>query len=249
MIPPYRLISVPALVYRVSRSPEPRALPAWEHILSSARGRYDDPLDRYRVLYASSSPVGALIETVADLRPHYQRVAEIAAVADDEEDEDAAYARLLAQTKSAMAARLAERYLSAMHVVDQGASFVDLAAGTSRSRIELEIDSGELKIGDLLGRDRMSARRASRAIYDKGHAGLMAPSAEAGDASTVAMFEAAYDSNTFRVEIRVVSTKQLDMTSDTVASAISALVPTEGFSALICPEPVHDAPHDDRSAA
>lgn len=69
MIPAYHLVSAPRTIYRVSRTSDPLALPAWELLRIAERGRYDDPGDLFRVLYASTSKVGALTEALADLRP------------------------------------------------------------------------------------------------------------------------------------------------------------------------------------
>jgi hypothetical protein len=237
MIPSFTLIAAPNLVYRVSRSPESQALAPWEHILNSARGRYDDTAGGFRVLYTSSSPIGALIETIADLRPQYRCAAEIAAIGHDGEDEDAAYARLILHARAAMLARLEGRYLGAIRVVDREPVFVDLSAGATRSRIELHINAQTLKIGDLIGSERASSRRAARAIYDAGHAGIIAPSAEAGRAETIAIFEAAHNSNAFRVALRYAWTRAIDTASDLVTKAVRLLLAeTDRISHLICPE-------------
>lgn len=71
VIPTYHLVCAPRRLYRVCRSSEPLALPAWEHLRTAERGRYDDPEDVFRVLYASTSKAGAFTEALADLRPRF----------------------------------------------------------------------------------------------------------------------------------------------------------------------------------
>jgi RES domain len=236
MNPPYKTVAAPAVVYRVARSADPCKLPAWEHILGSVRGRYDDPLNAFRVLYTSTSPIGAVVETLADLRPRYDRIAEIATIGDEDEGCDGAYRGLVAIANIAMTARLAGRYICAIEILDREPLFVDLGTGVSRSRIELELSVERLKIGDLTGRDRNLSRQASRAIFDAGYAGLVAPSAEGPHADTVAIFETAHDTNVFCVRLNVLSARPAHLDRDTVAAAITTLLHTDEFSALVSAE-------------
>lgn len=61
----------PGDLYRVARTPDPWEWPDWAY--SGPDGtfgnRYDDPRGEYRVLYASSQRLGALLETLARFRP------------------------------------------------------------------------------------------------------------------------------------------------------------------------------------
>lgn len=232
----YETVIAPTMVYRVSRSAEPRVLPAWGHILGSDRGRYDDPLDVYRVLYTSTSPTGALIEALADLRPRYDRITEIAMISDEQEEYEPAYLALVERARAAMAARLAARYLSGIEIVDRKPRFVDLGAGSSRSQIELDLRLGRLKVGDFTGRDRNLSRQASRAVFNAGFAGLVAPSAEDAHAHTVAIFETARDSNAFGVHLDVITTGFADVDREAAAAATATLLGTGKYSGLVCPE-------------
>lgn len=58
-------------VYRLARVPDPWAWPDWSQATADGTfgNRWDDPEGTYRVLYASSSRLGALIETLARFRP------------------------------------------------------------------------------------------------------------------------------------------------------------------------------------
>lgn len=232
MIPLYKTVAPPKVVYRVSRSADPRELPAWRDILRYERGRYDDPNDGYRVFYASSSPAGALTEALADLRPCYGQRSRIA-VAEGERNEAGRMCRqLIAEALEAMRRRLAHRYISVVQI-GAGASFVDLSTGASRSRIELELGSGRLKVGDFTGRDRILARSASRKVFEDGHAGLIAPSAEHSHARTVAVFETGRDSGSFRTQLDVLAVAPADGDHVAMMSALGALLRSDEFSPLI----------------
>lgn len=58
-------------IYRVGRLPDPWAWPDWSQASSDGTfgNRWDDPLASYRVLYASSQALGALVETLSRFRP------------------------------------------------------------------------------------------------------------------------------------------------------------------------------------
>jgi hypothetical protein len=58
-------------LYRIARVPDPWAWPDWANVGSDGTfgNRWDDPQGLYRVLYASSSRLGALMEVLARFRP------------------------------------------------------------------------------------------------------------------------------------------------------------------------------------
>lgn len=74
-------------LYRVARAPDPWVWPAWSHAGPDGTfgNRYDDPQGSYRVLYASSSPVGAYMESLARFRVDLSVIAGLAAVDGAEE--------------------------------------------------------------------------------------------------------------------------------------------------------------------
>ena len=59
------------LTFRLARAPDPWAWPDWSqaNVDGTFGNRWDDPEGAYRVLYASSSRFGALLETLAPFRP------------------------------------------------------------------------------------------------------------------------------------------------------------------------------------
>ena len=58
-------------LYRIARPPDPWHWPDWANVGSDGTfgNRWDDPRGVYRVVYASSSPLGAFMEVLARFRP------------------------------------------------------------------------------------------------------------------------------------------------------------------------------------
>lgn len=82
------LATVPAegQVHRVGYAPDPWAWVPWEYVERST-GRWDDPLEIYRVLYVGSSPEACFIEVLAQFRPDEALVAEMTEIQPDPRDE------------------------------------------------------------------------------------------------------------------------------------------------------------------
>ncbi|HTD34865.1 MAG TPA: RES domain-containing protein [Candidatus Elarobacter sp.] len=219
----------------MSRGADPLKLPAWERLRAAERGRYDDPLDVFRALYASTSKSGALVETLADLRPRFDRMHELQAIGGErlgfEPFRDA-----IGRAAASMRERLQGRYLATIRVVDRGPLFVDLAAGASRGRLEYRARTTRLKTGQLTGRDRMLPRFAARDVFDEGYAGLIMPSAESSYAHTVAVFETGYRTGCFRARLEVISVVPALSSRTAVAAAIRALLGVAAISPLVVAE-------------
>lgn len=232
----YRTVSAPNTVYRVCRTADPLALPAWNHVRAAERGRYDDPLDVFRVLYTSTSQVGALTETLADLRPRFDCMRKIHEIQGDPE-RFGDVGEIISVAAAAMKERLKGRYLAAIRVVDRGPPvFVDLAAGASRGQLEYRLATSRLKTGHFTGRDRMLPRSASRAVFDAGRYGLIMPSAECSCARTVALFETGHETNRYRVRLEVLSVVPALRSRAAVTAAIRTLLGMDVVSPLVIPE-------------
>ena len=69
--PDFHDVSPDGPLYRIGRRPDPWAFPDWANVGSDGTfgNRWDDPEGVYRVLYASSSRLGALAEVLARFRP------------------------------------------------------------------------------------------------------------------------------------------------------------------------------------
>lgn len=71
MPPRLRGISPRGRLHRVGRAPDPWVWPDWAHAADDGTfgNRWDDPRGAYRVLYAASERLGALLEVLARFRP------------------------------------------------------------------------------------------------------------------------------------------------------------------------------------
>ena len=74
-------------VFRLARAPDPWRWPDWKQAGSDGTfgNRWDDPAGSYRVLYASSTRFGALIETLSPFRPDLDVVARLSEIEGDGE--------------------------------------------------------------------------------------------------------------------------------------------------------------------
>lgn len=74
-------------IFRLARAPDPWAWPDWNQAGPGGTfgNRWDDPAGSYRVLYASSTRFGALIETLSPFRPDLDVVAGLSGIEGDEE--------------------------------------------------------------------------------------------------------------------------------------------------------------------
>lgn len=74
-------------LYRIARAPTPWSWPDWANVGTDQTfgNRWDDPHGVYRVLYASSSRLGAFVEVLSRFRPDLQLLEELAEIEDDGE--------------------------------------------------------------------------------------------------------------------------------------------------------------------
>jgi hypothetical protein len=75
-------------LYRIARLPDPWAWPDWANVGGDGTfgNRWDDPQGLYRVVYASSSLLGALVEVLARFRPDPHILAALKQIDEKEED-------------------------------------------------------------------------------------------------------------------------------------------------------------------
>jgi hypothetical protein len=69
--PTLQVVSPEGPLYRIARPPDPWMFPDWAHAGRDGTfgNRWDDANGVYRVLYASNSRLGALVEVLARFRP------------------------------------------------------------------------------------------------------------------------------------------------------------------------------------
>ena len=74
-------------VFRIARKPDPWLLLDWAYALPDGTfgNRFDDPLNIFRVLYASSQRVSCFIETLARFRPSLELLQELKQIKGDDD--------------------------------------------------------------------------------------------------------------------------------------------------------------------
>jgi hypothetical protein len=211
-----QLCGIPDHIFRCFRGTDPLMLPPWDRLRQSTRGRWDDTGDEYRVLYCSSTKVGAFVEVLQDLRPD----ASTRAILDDIEGDDD---RPEQSPVSVVADVLRNRRVSALLADQPEQRIVDVLAGASRSHIESAFGIGPTKIGDYIGYDRSLSRASSRLLFDENQRGLAAPSAEHDGSHTLAIFERHSTSGTLRVDLLPVETNLALTLGEEIKAAMSFL--------------------------
>lgn len=75
-------------LHRLGRRPDPWAWPDWAYAGPDGTfgNRYDDPAGEFRVLYASSTRFGALVETLSRFREDPELQSELAAIKGEDDD-------------------------------------------------------------------------------------------------------------------------------------------------------------------
>jgi len=176
----------PEQIYRVARMPDAWAPPDWSRALRDGTfdNRFDDPESEYRVLYASSQPVGCFLETLARFRPD---LATLAAVNEIEGEDDFTPAGKVPpgwELNRAIGKARAE------------GNFADICGGEwlTYLRSKLASECVELGIKEFDASVMQSTKRAitqqvSRIAYELGYAGIYYRSRYGHDVDNWALFE------------------------------------------------------------
>jgi hypothetical protein len=188
----------PDRLYRVARKPDPWRWPDWAYAHADGMfgNRWDDPRGLYRVLYASTHPLGCYLEVLAWYRPDPKVVAEMAEILDNAPE----------LPKTRPAGELPSDWLDTRMIGEirpKGSTFADI--GHSRSLAALNRDlAGEIVRHNLDELDgaaiRSKAPRAltgaiSRHVYEHAtaanqlFAGIFYESRHGNDLHNFALFE------------------------------------------------------------
>ena len=188
-------------LYRIGRAPDPWAWPDWSRANPDGTfgNRYDDPAGEYRVVYASSERLGALVEVLARFRPDPAVLAGLAEVEREEGEQDAAPAGVVTRRwlderrigigQSGGPFALAAHSRSLAHLRTELADRVvhhgldDLDAGTirlhaprrftqevSRHVYECADDSGEAQFKGIAYRSRLGDDFHNWALFERADA-------------------------------------------------------------------------------
>lgn len=154
-------------LYRIARLPDPWAWPDWANVGNDGTfgNRWDDPQGLYRVLYASSSKLGAFMEVLARFRPDPHILEALKEI----EDEDGPAFQSPGELDVAW---LRNRCLGDAEVTGD---FVDVGHGASLAHLRSALASRVLHHGldDLdaaavrLSAPRRFTQEISRYVYDR----------------------------------------------------------------------------------
>jgi hypothetical protein len=190
-------LAVPGLLYRVGRPPDVWAWPPWAAVTADGTfgNRWDDPLGRYRVLYTSCSRLGALVESLAPLRPDPALGTAYEGIAANDPDDPGA------EPLGRLAPRWRERRVLGQGLTDgvheplvavQGAASLSSLAPLARSCGIARLDA------DTLRRSRVRAftQQVSRYVFGqrqplsgRAYSGIFSQSFYGQDVENCALFE------------------------------------------------------------
>lgn len=175
----------PGPLYRVGHAPDPLVWPDWRFVGGS---RFDDPQDRFRVLYLAEQRVGGFVESLARFRPDLDLLARLAAVT-------GTTAPL--PTPVVPADWYTRRLVGTLRLLP-GQRWLDLRAAESLQALRTELASILVALG-LPDFDVSAARGPSRELtrqiagwaYEHGFQGIAYRSRFADDVDCWAIFEGA----------------------------------------------------------
>lgn len=245
---PYPTLVIPSRLYRVSRVPDPAALPSWEYAGEDRTfgGRWDDPNGRYRVLYTADSRIGALVETLQDFRPSLKMLARLREIEHDDFELDRkdtpigrgsgiVPARFFEERLAGEIAFGADPDAPSGRVVDAGhvdaierlrKAFADFAVRLGIDEISLAEIVGELP-ALIATNPRLLTQRISREIYEQYErfAGIAAPSSLGLPYSNYTIFEDpdAHGPDRLRVPVLERTARKLEREDPDVRRALEHL--------------------------
>lgn len=157
------------VLYRLGRAPDPLAWAPWRFV---GAGRFDDPLARFRVLYAAEQRRACFVEALAPLRPSLQVLAAEQAVVH------------AGEPLSGTPAILPPHWLRTRAVgrlrVQRGQRWLDLRALETREVLRAELAPVVMRLGlpDLdisavSGPSRVLTQTITRWAYDHAYQGIV----------------------------------------------------------------------------
>ncbi len=164
MTPKPALVRPDGPVHRVARGSDIWAWPDWHYATADGTfgNRWDDPNGEFRVLYASSTAFGALLETLAPFRPDLEQLATLEEIDDD---------HLHVEAGTVPSSWLEQRWIGEAELTG---SYVDVGTADTLAwlRPRLASRATELGIEDVdaatirLGAPRTFTQAISRLIYE-----------------------------------------------------------------------------------
>jgi RES domain len=188
----------PDVLFRVARKPE---VWAWTDLQYTGQGRWDDPQKSYRVLYASTSALGAYLEKLSQFRPDLKLLAEFGKIrANDRGAPSTAPAGTLPggwRARHLLGKGLTDGVNAPLVAVGKAQSLATLRTALAPEAEGLgirEIDAGVIRL-DLSAEFRRLTQAISRFIFEQRgrsgaqYGGIVYLSQHADDVTNCALFE------------------------------------------------------------
>jgi len=241
-------VVIPSRLHRVSRTPDPAALPAWEYAGDDRTfgNRWDDPHGRYRVLYTTDTRIGALAETLQDFRRSLTLLSRLQDV--ERDDPELAHGDALSGSGSGIVPQrfFDERFAGELTFAADADSprgrVVDIAQvdaiETLRTRLAsfaVALQVEEISLATIVGElpkaiaanPRALTQRISREIYEQPDlfAGIGAPSSLGLPYTNYTVFENpdAQGPDRLRLTVRERTSRRLDRNDADVRHALEHL--------------------------
>ncbi len=162
------LAKSPNSLYRVSFTENSLALTPREIVQEKPLNRFDDPKQEYRVLYASTSRPGAMVETLQDLRPSLAALNALQRVMQN----DIGYAVSESKHSSVSDPWILQRY-SGIIVSERPLKLVDLsdqrtitALREPLADVALRRGMTDISAASFMGSDRQFTTAVSRVLFE-----------------------------------------------------------------------------------
>jgi hypothetical protein len=205
-------------VFRVAIGSNPLVLRSWSTIAPDTpfKGRWDDPLGEYRVLYTSATPKGALREALQYFRPSPELMLKLSGIVCELGELPLAGIGIIPVSW------LARRTLSQLHV--ESGACVPICATDALDVVYRECGL-KFTVGELLAPANLEwTQRISRMVWSKRvPAGIEAPSKLGVNLRNYAFFEETRCSNTLRARLGVIETKKLSPENPLLVSIAKSL--------------------------
>jgi hypothetical protein len=175
-------------LHRIGRFPDPLAFPPW-HVAVAKAGRFDDPSDEFRVLYAAAQRVACFVETLAVFRPRLAFLERASALPDGERGND------IPAVGAIPAGWHRERLIGRL-VPAAGQRWLDLRSHETILALRAELAATLLALGlddfDLsvaIGANRRFTQAIARWAYERDFQGIVYASRHGADLDCWALFE------------------------------------------------------------
>ncbi|MGD9894475.1 MAG: RES family NAD+ phosphorylase [Dehalococcoidia bacterium] len=177
-------------LFRIGRWPNPLAFPPWE-IAARKQNRFDDPHDRFRVLYRAETRLACFVETLAPYRPDGHVLAALRQVTPAEGEDELPEAGIIPSDWRR------DRLMGRLNL-DPGQQWLDLRLNEILESLRWELAESFRDLGytafdmsNALGSNRRLTQVIAGWAYDQHYQGIAYKSRFGSDLDCWAIFEGA----------------------------------------------------------